>query len=538
MPWVILLILAVLALLILAGPPLERIIDRIWPPDGVRPAGTRSPARTAVTTMRAWRVVAPGPDVSTAMEQVFTPVPQPGPVRFSSRWTPAGCAAPICMSCRVICRCTLPSVVPGHEVVGHVVVAGTGVTERQPGDRVGVAWLRDTCGECRYCRRGAENLCPRSRYTGWDADGGYAGYVTVRADFTYDLPAGYSDTELAPLLCAGIIGFRALRRAELPPGGRLGIYGFGASAHLTAQVAMAEGARVHVLTRAPQAAEAGAGAGRRLRGRRLRPPPEPLDAAILFAPVGDLVPVALEALDRGGTLAVAGIHLSDIPALDYQRHLFQERTLRSVTSNTRADGRALLDFAARHPADGVRDAVPDGSGRSSRWPISPRTGWSAPRCWSPEPGPAVPRRAPASGHAEVVAGANLPPPRVFCQTRCTAAPAAAATVSPHRRARSRSPSASGPGVPRDVEALGRDEHPAAEPAQPAIRLVPRRADQRLVHLGVERRRRDTGQLRRSSPATPADRRPRRPRAARPVGRRSGGSTAGSCRRRASVHPPR
>ena len=294
-------------------------------------------------------MVAPGPEVSTAMGQVFTPVPQPGPGEVLV-------AVDACGVCRTDLHVVsgdlpvhTPSIVPGHEVVGHVVMAGPGVTERQPGDRVGVAWLRDTCGECQYCRSGTENLCPRSRYTGWDADGGYAGYVTVRADFTYRLPAGYSDIELAPLLCAGIIGFRALRRAELPQGGRLGVYGFGASAHLTAQVALAEGARVHVLTRSPQAQKLALELGAASAAGAYDQPPEPLDAAILFAPAGDLVPVALEALDRGGTLAVAGIHLSEIPALDYQRHLFQERTLRSVTSNTRADGRALLDFAARHP---------------------------------------------------------------------------------------------------------------------------------------------------------------------------------------------
>jgi propanol-preferring alcohol dehydrogenase len=211
-----------------------------------------------------------------------------------------------------------------------------------------VAWLRETCGECRFCRSGRENLCPRSRYTGWDADGGYAGYTTVRADFAYRLPDGYSTAELAPLLCAGIIGYRALRRAQLPPGGRLGIYGFGASAHLTAQVAIAEGATVHVLTRGERARELALDLGAASAGGAYDMPPEPLDAAVLFAPVGDLVPPALQALDRGGTLAIAGIYLSDIPALTYDRDLFQERTLRSVTSNTRADGRALLDFAADH----------------------------------------------------------------------------------------------------------------------------------------------------------------------------------------------
>jgi propanol-preferring alcohol dehydrogenase len=241
-----------------------------------------------------------------------------------------------------------PSVVPGHEIVGPVLEAGAEVTRFRPGDRVGVAWLRRTDGTCRYCRNGAENLCPRSRYTGWDADGGYADCTTVPEDFAYALPDGYSDAELAPLLCAGIIGYRALRRADLPPGGRLGIYGFGASAHLTAQIAIAEGARVHVLTRSEQAQKLALNLGATSAGGAYDEPPEPLDAAVLFAPVGDLVPVALRALDRGGTLAVAGIYLTDIPPLNYERELFQERTLRSVTANTRQDGRELLAFAAHH----------------------------------------------------------------------------------------------------------------------------------------------------------------------------------------------
>jgi propanol-preferring alcohol dehydrogenase len=238
--------------------------------------------------------------------------------------------------------------VPGHQVVGEVTALGDRVTGWRPGEKAGIAWLRHTCGTCRYCRRGAENLCPDSRYTGWDADGGYAGYATVPAGYAYHLPDGYPDAELAPLLCAGIIGYRALRRAELPPGGRLGIYGFGASAHLTAQVAIAQGARVHVLTRSAAARELALALGAASAGGGSDPPPEPLDAAILFAPAGELVPVALAALDRGGTLAVAGIHLTGIPPLDYQLHLFQERTLRSVTANTRADGRELLAHAAAH----------------------------------------------------------------------------------------------------------------------------------------------------------------------------------------------
>jgi propanol-preferring alcohol dehydrogenase len=201
---------------------------------------------------------------------------------------------------------------------------------------------------CKYCRRGDENLCPKSRYTGWDADGGYAEFATVPAAFAHHLPSDYSDSELAPLLCAGIIGYRSLLRAELPPGGRLGLYGFGGSAHITAQVALAQGAEVHVMTRGESAQRLAMELGATSAQGAADPPPVPLDAAILFAPVGDLVLPALEALDRGGTLAIAGIHLSDIPALNYQRHLFQERQVRSVTSNTRADARDFLDFAAEH----------------------------------------------------------------------------------------------------------------------------------------------------------------------------------------------
>jgi propanol-preferring alcohol dehydrogenase len=238
-----------------------------------------------------------------------------------------------------------PLVVPGHEVVGRVSEVGPGVTGVHVGDRLGGAWLRSTCGACRWCRQGAENLCPASTYTGWDADGGYAEYVAVPAAYAYRLPDRFSDREAAPLLCAGIIGYRALRRARLPVGGRLGIYGFGASAHLTAQLALAQGAEVHVLTRGADAQALALELGAASAGDAYARPPVPLDAAILFAPVGDLVPVALEALDASGTLAVAGIHLSDVPTLHYQRHLFRERTLTSVTANTRADGDQLMRLA-------------------------------------------------------------------------------------------------------------------------------------------------------------------------------------------------
>lgn len=237
-------------------------------------------------------------------------------------------------------------VVPGHEVVGEVVRAAGDFAE---GELVGIAWLRHTCGRCRYCLAGKENLCPYSAYTGWDADGGYAEFATVPAAYAYRLPDGYRDETLAPMLCAGIIGYRAWRLAAVPPAGQLGIYGFGASAHLTAQVAIALGATVHVFTRAEPARRLALSLGAASAGDSFDPPPQPLDSAILFAPAGELVPVALAALDRGATLAIAGIHLSDVPVLNYQEHLFYERTVRSVTANTRTDGAEFLRFAAEHP---------------------------------------------------------------------------------------------------------------------------------------------------------------------------------------------
>jgi propanol-preferring alcohol dehydrogenase len=240
-----------------------------------------------------------------------------------------------------------PDTVPGHEVVGVVEALGEAASRFDPGDRVGIPWLARTCGVCRFCRAGSENLCLDPTFTGWDLDGGYAEFAVVHEDYAYPVPDVFDDVEAAPLLCAGIIGYRALRRSRLPTGGRLGIYGFGGSAHLTAQVALAEGARVHVLTRGESARALAAELGVTSVGGADDSPPEPLDAAILFAPVGTLVPTALAALDRGGRLAIAGIHLSDVPGLNYEDHLFEERELCSVTANTREDGRDFLATAAR-----------------------------------------------------------------------------------------------------------------------------------------------------------------------------------------------
>ncbi|MFE6944950.1 zinc-binding alcohol dehydrogenase family protein [Streptomyces chartreusis] len=308
--------------------------------------------------MRAWSVLEPGPVGAGPLRLVEKPVPAPGDDELLVRVRTCG-----------VCRTDLhvtegdlpvhrPGVTPGHEVVGAVAGLGSAVTGFDVGERVGVAWLRRTDGTCGYCLRGAENLCPASVYTGWDADGGYAEYTTVPAAFAHRLPGALDDISLAPLLCAGIIGYRALRRSALPPGGRLGLYGFGGSAHLCAQVALAEGATVHVLTRGADARRLALDLGAASAGDAQAMPPEPLDSAILFAPAGELVPVALRALDRGGTLAVAGIHLSDIPVLRYESELFYEKQVRSVTSNTREDAREFLALAAEHSVHATTHAYP------------------------------------------------------------------------------------------------------------------------------------------------------------------------------------
>ena len=304
--------------------------------------------------MRAWVVEQPGPIDGGPLRMVERDVPQPGPAQVRVRVRTCG-----------VCRTDLhlaegdlppkrPRVTPGHEVVGVVDALGPGAARFRTGDRVGVPWLGGTDGTCRFCRRGAENLCLHPTFTGWDVDGGYAEFCLVREEYAYVLPEAVADEHAAPLLCAGIIGYRALRAAAVPFGGVLGIYGFGGSAHLAAQLALAEGMRVHVRTRGEANRELALSLGVDSAGDSADELPEPLDGAVTFAPVGELVPVALRALDRGGTLAVAGIYLTDIPVLDYDRELFQERRLRSVTANTRADGEEFLRLAARH---GIRSTT-------------------------------------------------------------------------------------------------------------------------------------------------------------------------------------
>ncbi len=312
--------------------------------DAVLPDGAALYASLAHT--RLARRCEPGrstarPDGDRPLRMADRPVPVPGPARCWSGSRRAACAGPTCTWPKATCRRTVRDLRPATRWSGAWWRPGR---ERRGPRRRRLAAV-DLWGLPLLPGR-QENLCPSSTYTGWDADGGFAEYLTAPAAYVYPLPEDVPAERLAPLLCAGIVGYRALLRCDLPPGGRLGVYGFGASAHLTAQAAIALGAVVHVVTRSAAhrelALELGAASARDR-------PPEPLDAAILFAPVGELVPVALEALDRGGTLAVAGIHLTDIPSLNYDRHLFQERTLRSVTANTRADGRAYLDLVRAHP---------------------------------------------------------------------------------------------------------------------------------------------------------------------------------------------
>ena len=245
-------------------------------------------------------------------------------------------------------RHTLP-VIPGHQIVGIVDQLGPGCRKLKVGQRIGVAWLRYTCGRCAFCAAGRENLCESSRFTGYHEHGGYAEHAVVPEEFTYEMPDSLGDTAAAPLLCAGIIGYRALKRCNLPRGGRLALYGFGSSAHVVQQIALHRGSEVYVVSR---------GEGHRALARRLGATwvgdnaaqmPAEADSAIIFAPAGGLVPVALASLRKGGTCALAGIHMSQIPAMDYERHLFYERDLHSVTANTRADGRDLLAEAARIP---------------------------------------------------------------------------------------------------------------------------------------------------------------------------------------------
>lgn len=278
------------------------------------------------------------------LAEVAIPEPEPGQVRLKIR------ASAICRTDLHVIEGDLPQeklpVVPGHQIVGTIDAVGPGCRRLQPGQRVGVAWLRHTCGTCDFCTAGRENLCEKAQFTGYHADGGYAEYAVVPEDFAYLIPDNFGDVEAAPLLCAGIIGYRALRRAELPPGGRLALYGFGSSAHVVIQLAQHRGSDVYVVTRGERHRRLAREMGAVWVGERAEDMPAKVHSAIIFAPAGELVPPALAALEKGGTLALAGIHMSPIPEMDYHRYVFYERDIHSVTCNTRQDGRELLAEAA------------------------------------------------------------------------------------------------------------------------------------------------------------------------------------------------
>ena len=299
--------------------------------------------------VRAMALEAPAAIEKRPLRLTQKPRPEPGPGEVLVRVEVCG----VCRTDLHVCEGDLTprraGVVPGHEVVGRVALRGAGARRFAEGARVGVAWLHRACGVCRFCVRGAENLCLSPIFTGWDADGGYAEYAVAPEAFVYAIPDGLAARELAPLLCAGIIGHRAFARANVARGGRLGLFGFGGSAHLVIQIARHHGCEVYVFSREERHQALARSLGAAWVGGSFDAPPHPLAGAILFAPAGELVPAALAVLDRGATLAVAGIHLSEIPPLDYQRHLFQEKTLQSVTANTRADGEALLRLAVEIP---------------------------------------------------------------------------------------------------------------------------------------------------------------------------------------------
>lgn len=298
--------------------------------------------------MKACILAAPGRVESSPLRSVDLAAPVPRGKEVLVRVHACG----VCRTDLHVVEGELPPrkspVIPGHQVVGAVEQCGPQVSRFRPGARVGIPWLHRTCGICEFCRSQRENLCERAEFTGWTADGGYAEYAVAPEDFVYALPEGFSDLHVAPLLCAGIIGFRTMRLSGIQPGGRLGMYGFGAAAHVAIQVARHWGIEVYAITRDERHRKLALDLGAAWAGNSGDTPPQLLDAALIFAPAGELVPAALRVLKRGGTVALGGIHMSEIPPLDYNL-LYHERVIRSVANNTRRDGEEFLQIAAAIP---------------------------------------------------------------------------------------------------------------------------------------------------------------------------------------------
>ena len=298
--------------------------------------------------MKACLLKKPGPIESNPLVLADVPNPQPAEGEVLVRVSHCG----VCRTDLHVVEAELPPrkspVIPGHQVVGTIEAFGAGAHKFQAGARVGVAWLHHTDGTCQYCRSGAENLCDNPTFTGYSVDGGYAEYVVAPEDFVYPIPQAFSDDQAAPLLCAGIIGFRCLRLSGIKSGGKLGFYGFGAAAHLAIQVALHWDADVYAMTRDARHQRLALDLGAKWAGDTFAEPPDQLDAAIVFAPAGEIIPTALKALHKGGTLVLGGIHMSPIPSFGYEL-LYQERVIRSVANNTRQDGKDFLRVAAEIP---------------------------------------------------------------------------------------------------------------------------------------------------------------------------------------------
>lgn len=298
--------------------------------------------------MKVCRLHSPGAIESNPLRFEDVPVPAPAEDEVLVRVSACG----VCRTDLHVIEAELPPrkmpVIPGHQIVGTVEKIGARVTRFKPGDRVGVAWLHRTCGRCEYCKAGKENLCDFAEFTGYTVDGGYAQYAIGAEQFTYPIPHGFLDDQAAPLLCAGIIGYRSLRLSGIKPGGRLGFYGFGSAAHLALQVARHWGVEVYAATRDERHQKLALELGAKWAGGTLAESPVKLDAAIIFAPAGEIIPAALKALKKGGTLALAGIHMSPTPPIDYSL-LYGERVIRSVANNTRQDGEDFLRIAAEIP---------------------------------------------------------------------------------------------------------------------------------------------------------------------------------------------
>ena len=298
--------------------------------------------------MKACLLAHPARVEMNPLKFVDVPTPEPGAGEVLVRVNCCG----VCRTDLHVVEGELPQrkmpVIPGHQVVGVVEKLGPGTETLRIGARAGIAWLHRTDGTCQYCRSGAENLCDHPSFTGYTVDGGYAEYVVAPEDFVYAIPQGFADEQAAPLLCAGIIGFRSLRLSGIKPGGKLGFYGFGAAAHVAIQVARYWNVEVYAMTRDVRHQKLAMELGAKWAGGTFDQPPAELDAAIIFAPAGEIVPAALKALRKGGTVALGGIHMSPIPSFSYDL-LYQERMIRSVANNTRQDGRDFLRIAAEIP---------------------------------------------------------------------------------------------------------------------------------------------------------------------------------------------